>query len=76
MNENGSRRENFKRLAEKRVVRAIRELRLIGNLSNRANYSYDEKDAEKILKVLEAELKALRQRFALGGRAQDIEFKL
>jgi hypothetical protein len=71
-----ARRERFKRLAERRVVRAIRELRLVGNLSNKANYTYDKADAEKIIRALEAEVKALKGRFEAGGRGQDIEFKL
>lgn len=69
------RRERFKRLAEARVVRAIKEMRLIGNLSNKANYAYDERDVDKIIKALDAEMKALKQRFQ-GGRDAEIDFKL
>jgi hypothetical protein len=67
--------ERFKRLAEARVIRTIKEIRLIGNLSNRANYAYEEKDVDKILRALEAEIKALRQRF-YSGREQEVDFKL
>jgi hypothetical protein len=70
------RKERFKRLAEKRVVRAIKEIRLIGNLANRGHYAYDERDVEKIARTLEAELKAMRRRFDAGGRAREIEFEL
>lgn len=69
------RRDRFKRLAEARVIRAIKELRLIGNLSNKANYAYEERDVDKIIKALEAEMKVLKQRFQ-GGRDAEIEFKL
>lgn len=69
------RRDRFKRLAEARVVRAIKEIRLIGNLSNKANYAYEDRDVDKIIKALESEMKALKQRFQ-GGRDLEIDFKL
>ena len=69
-------RQRFVALAEKRVTRALRDLRLIGNLSNRNNYSYTETDASKIVGALEAELKALRSRFASGAAKPDSTFKL
>lgn len=69
-------RDRFKRLAEKRVTRAIRELRLVGNLANRGNYSYDEKEAEKIVRAIEQEVRALRRRFDSGASNSDVEFKL
>ena len=71
-----ARREKFETLAEKRVIKAIKDLRLIGNLANRSNYSYDQKDAEKIIAVLESELKLLKRRFADGVGTKDIVFKL
>ena len=70
------RRERFRRLAEKRVVRTIREIRLVGNLFNRSNYDYDEADAVKILKALENELRLLRKRYEAGGRPNQVDFRL
>lgn len=64
------------KLAEKRVIRAIHELRLIGNLANRSNYTYSKTDVDKIIRVLEAEMKLLRQRFEFGGKKEEIGFKL
>ncbi len=52
-------RGRFVALAEKRVPRAIHELRLIGNLANRHNYTYSQEDAERIVSALEQELKLL-----------------
>ena len=49
------RREKFIGLAEKRVRKAIKDLRLIGNLSNPTNYSYSEEDVRKILSALQKE---------------------
>jgi len=71
-----SSRENFVRLAEKRVNNAIKTLRLIGNLSNRSNYSYSDADVEKIFRVLERELKNARGRFESGRRTEAPSFSL
>lgn len=58
-----SRRERFVRLANKRVNRALDTIRLIGNLSNTAHYEYAEEDIRKIIKALEDEVRAAKQRF-------------
>lgn len=50
-------------LANKRVNRAIKDLRLIGNLSNRRAYHYEDADAKKILRALQAEVDGLKARF-------------
>lgn len=55
--------DKFVALAEKRVNRAIKDLRLIGNLSNKNNYSYSDSDIQKILVVLDQEIKNLKARF-------------
>ena len=49
-------RENFVRLAEARVSRALDSIRVIGNLSNRSNYEYDDQDVKKIIKTLQDEV--------------------
>jgi hypothetical protein len=69
--------ERFRRLAQKRVVRTIKDLRLIGNLGNRNNYDYTNDEVEKIFKVLEKELKFARSKF--GNRSKeddDVDFSL
>ena len=68
--------EKFRRLAEKRVVRAIRDIRLIGNLSNRSNYRYESAEIDKIFRVLDRELKQARARFENVGDEDQIDFKL
>lgn len=69
-------RLKFVALAEKRVTRAIKDLRLIGNLSNRSNYRYTDEDVKKILNALEVELKNLRLRFTTQSSTSEIIFKL
>jgi hypothetical protein len=60
-NENAHSR--FRRLAQKRVTRTIKDLRLIGNLGNRNNYNYTAEEVEKIFRALEKELKLARAKF-------------
>jgi len=68
-------REKFVQLAEKRVVRAIHAIRLVGNLSNRSNYSYTEEDAKKIIRTLQTALDEMKAKFSTG-RNSGIEFRL
>lgn len=69
-------RAKFVELAEKRVSRAIKDIRLIGNLSNRTNYSYSQEDAKKIIKALREEVDALKGRFETEGSNAKAVFKL
>lgn len=57
-------RENFVRLAEKRTRRALKDIRLIGNLSNRTNYLWNDRDVVAIFSALELEIKAAKRRYA------------
>lgn len=69
-------RERFVSLAERRVPRAIHELRLIGNLANTNNYTYTQDEVHRIVSVLEQELKLLKGRFAAGVLKGQPTFKL
>jgi len=69
-------RGNFVRLAEARVNRALREIRLIGNLSNRSAYSYAEADVREIFRALQRELDSAKTRFGGDGSGGDSEFRL
>jgi hypothetical protein len=68
-------RAKFVELAQKRVNKAINTLRLIGNLSNKGNYSYDADDVARIFAVLEGELKKVRTRFHTATISEE-EFRL
>ena len=72
-----SKLQRFERLAQKRVTEALRRLRLVGNLSNRANYEYSDRHIEQIIDALEAELKQLKTRFRQdgGGAGHTFSFK-
>ena len=69
-------REKFVELAEKRVSRVIKDMRLVGNLSNRSNYSYTKEDARKIVTAIRNELEALKARFDSTGVDSMPVFKL
>jgi len=68
-------RERFVSLAEKRVNKAIKDIRLIGNLSNKNNYEYEDSETQAIFRALEQEIKALRSRFNQSSKKDDF-FKL
>lgn len=71
-----TRRDKFVRLATSRVNKALKDLQLIGNLSNRSNYDYSEEDVDKIFRALNAEIKACKARFESEERSQEPQFKL
>ncbi len=67
--------KKFEILAERRVIEAIKKLRLIGNLANKRNYSYAEKHVKQIISALESEMKDLRNKFQNDSSGGQIEFK-
>jgi hypothetical protein len=71
-----TKRENFVRLAEARVNRALREIRLIGNLSNRGAYDFQDADVRKVFGALQKGLDAAKSRFADAENSSVNEFKL
>ena len=62
-----TREEKFKRLAESRVNAIIDKIRLIGHLSNRSNYSYNEAQVDAIFKAIHKELNAAKTKFSEGS---------
>ena len=71
-----TKRAKFLELAQKRMTNALHDIRLVGNLSNRAAYEYSEKDVQKIIKALEDGLTDLKQRFRNPASTGRIEFKI
>lgn len=69
-----SKEERFVRVAENRTNRIIKDLRLLGNCSNKSNYEYSEKDVKKIFDAIEAQMKETKARFKLQEEAK--KFKL
>lgn len=69
-------REKFVELANKRVTKTIKDLRLIGNLANRRAYKYEDADAKKIIRALQRELDVLKARFRGDDGGEDSIFSL
>lgn len=69
-------RAKFVELAENRVNRAIKDFRLIGNLSNRSAYEFTEDDIRKIFRVLQKELDGAKGRFSKEGSGNDDIFRI
>lgn len=69
-------RGKFVQLAQSRTVNAIRAIRVIGKLGNKAHYQYDEADVRKIVGALNKEVDALKARMSDQGAKAGVEFKL
>jgi hypothetical protein len=70
------RRQKFVELAQKRVNRALKDIALIGNLSNRSNYSYTDQDVKKILAALRKAVDDMKARFDRNAGGSEGHFKL
>jgi hypothetical protein len=70
------RRRKFVELAEARVGKALKQLQLIGNLSNRSAYDYTEADIRKMFLALQRELDSAKSRFSKGAATENTQFKL
>ena len=66
----------FTDLANSRVNKAIKLLRLISNLANKSHYSYTSDEADKIVNALHQELKNIREKFNSKNSRDTKEFKL
>lgn len=67
-------KEKFRELAEKRVNNAIKNIQLIGNLSNTSAYSYTEDEVKKIFKILKEELSIAETKFKAKGKNNNFKF--
>ena len=66
----------FRRVAEARVNKIIRMLRLLGNCSGTNTYAYDDDAVEQIFTVLQIELDRARKRFSENGKQERKRFCL
>jgi hypothetical protein len=55
--------DKFKRLAQQRGERILKDVRLLGNLSNKNNYDYTDQEINKVFGAIEEELRMSRARF-------------
>lgn len=66
----------FIELANKRVNRAIKDIKLVANLANKQNYEYSDDQARKIVKALQHEIDLVKQSFVTGDEDNQVLFKL
>lgn len=69
-------RQKFVALAEARVNKALKDIQLIGNLSNSAAYEFTDTDVKKIFGTLQKATEQARSRFSTSGEAAGGDFKL
>ena len=67
--------EKFIRLAEARVNSVIQKIQLIGNLSNRRNYDYSEKEVNELFKAIEVELQRAKKLFEVEVSKENSKFR-
>ena len=68
------RKDNFKRLAERRTNEVLRRVKILGNCSNRSSYDYSEEEVNKIFAEIEKKIREVKGKFTFPNR--DRAFKL
>ena len=69
-----NKKQKFERLVNKRVNNALKQLDLVGNLSNKNVYDYSEDEINQVIEVLNKKIRELKTRFSQGVSSQN--FKL
>ena len=69
-------RKKFEEFANRRTNNAINTIRLIGKLSNKNAYEFDNEDINKIIKVLQNEIRLLKSKFEDSKNKESGSFKL
>lgn len=69
-------REKFIGLAEARVNKALKDIQLLGNLSNRSAYEFSEADVRKIFNTLQKALDSAKGRFTKESESSGGGFRL
>lgn len=55
--------DKFKRIATKRVNDLLDKLDILGNCSNKSNYSYTDEDIQKIFRAIDLKIKDTKSKF-------------
>ncbi len=69
-----TKRDKFTRLAESRMNNALKQIQLLGNLSNTSAYDYTTEDVDKMLKTLRKAVNELEVTFK--GDSKSKKFSL
>lgn len=65
-----TRKERFKRLAEKRTTVVLERLRILGNLSNKTNYDYSDDEVRKIFSAIDSQTRLIKAKFSGNSKKQ------
>ncbi len=76
MPSNNSKVDNFVRLAEARTNKIIDMIGLLGNLSNKSNYTYTDEQVESIFNSIQQALNESKQRFSSEPIQKKKKFRL
>lgn len=68
-----SREEKFKRLANTRVNKTLKQIELIGNLSNKSIYQYTDADVAKIFREIDGAIRISKSRFKTKNNKKRFE---
>ncbi|MDD5456258.1 MAG: hypothetical protein PHV30_04410 [Candidatus Margulisbacteria bacterium] len=68
-----TKRERFEKVAAKRTQKIIALLDLLGNCSNKNNYEYNEKDVDKMFRIIRNKIK--QNELLFKQRIKKMEFK-
>jgi len=75
MNKKEEKIEKFRQISEKRVNSILQKLKILGNLSNKSNYYYENEDVTKIFQAIEKATKEVKDRFLNKEKNNAFQFK-
>jgi hypothetical protein len=70
MKKKESKSDAFIRLAVRRTNKLLKDISLLGNLSDKRNYKYNDVQVKKIFKTIDAELKVAKIRFRIALKSR------
>tara|TARA_B100001121_G_scaffold276737_1_gene266198 strand:+ start:366 stop:605 length:240 start_codon:yes stop_codon:yes gene_type:complete len=73
---NVNKRKRFTDLAPIRVNNVLKHLRLVGNMTNKNNYSYDSSEFKKILNDISEELNLIKSKLNAQENKRNKKWKL
>ena len=73
---NVNKRKRFTDLAPIRVNNVLKHLRLVGNMTNKNNYSYDSSEFKKILNDISEELNLIKSKLTAQENKKKKTWKL
>ena len=76
MADSKDKKENFRRIAETRTNKIIKDIELLGNLSNKYYYEYTPKQIDLIFNAIQDELDSQREKFVETSQSSKKKFRL